>query len=284
MELIRGEFLPAWARVIYIRAMMRAWRQFARSEPIRRIPNAGLMRLRPWEYIETRLFFYRAWEPEITRFILRGLSQGDIAIDIGANVGYYSLLMSQAVSSSGKVYAVEPSRSICERLKRNIALNELSNVVVLNYGISNKAEERYFQLSGDTNCGTSHFVDGPNEGNIEGKLPLRRLVDVIPMADLGRATLIKIDVEGMEIEVLEDLLDILELFPAKITICVELRRDGGASSPADDIVRRFRKAGFVLYTIDNRYTLSAYAKGNWRQPKAVDCLPDGQHDLAFVRG
>jgi FkbM family methyltransferase len=264
--------------------MKRSWRLFSNKEVTRAIPDAGAMTLRPWEYIEARLFFYRIWEPEITRFIDAHLGPGDVAIDIGANIGYYSLLMSRKVGPRGKVYAAEPSPSIRARLEHNIAINNLQNVVVLPYGISNKAEERYLQLSSSDNSGESRFVDDPTEKNLEGKLPLRRLVDLVPAEALARASLVKVDVEGMEVEVLEDLLDNLGVFPGKISICAEVRRFGDGAARVDALIDRFRRAGFVLYRFDNRYLHSDYAKQTSRAPQLMEALPEGQHDVAFVRG
>lgn len=283
MELVRGEFLAPGLRGLYTGALKRSWRMFSRSEVTRTVPAAGLMMLRPWEYIEARLFFYRTWEPEITRVIQGCVEPGDVAIDIGANVGYYSLVMSRLAGPAGAVYAVEPSPSIRARLERHLELNGVRNVVVLPFGVSNRSEERYLKLSGESNCGDTHFVDDPGEANIEGRLPLRRLVDLVPAADLARCGLIKVDVEGMEVEVLEDLLENLPLMRRKLTICAEIRRFESSAERVDGLVRRFREAGFELLRLDNRYGHADYARAAARPPERAERLPDGQHDVALVR-
>ena len=284
MELVRGEYLPPRIRGVYTGALKRSWRLFSKSEVRAVIPGAGVMALRPWEFIEARLYFYRTWEPAITRLIESKIQPGDVAIDVGANVGYYSLLMSRLVGPSGRVYAAEPSPSIRARLDRHLDLNAVGNVVVLPYGISNRTEERYLKLSGESNCGDAHFVDDPDEANVEGCLPLRRLVDVVPAEDLARAALVKIDVEGMEAEVLGDLLDNLDLLPRRVTVCAELRRPAAAAERVDGLVDRFRAAGFDLYRLDNRYGHAVYARGESLPPERVEALEVGQHDVAFVRG
>lgn len=283
MELVQGEFLTPGLRGLYTGALKKSWRLFSRSEVTRSVPAAGLMVLRPWEYIEARLFFYRTWEPEITRLVQAKLQPGEVAIDIGANVGYYSLVMSRLVGPGGKVYAAEPSPSIRTRLERHLALNGVRNVVVLPFGVSNRSEERYLKLSGEDNCGDTHFVDDPGEANLEGRLPLRRLTDLVPAEDLQRTALIKIDVEGMEVEVLEDLLENIPLMRRKLTICAEVRRFGPSAERVDGLVARFREAGFELLRLDNRYRHADYARAAARPPERADRLPDGQHDVAFVR-
>jgi FkbM family methyltransferase len=283
MELVRGEYLPPRLRGVYTGALKRSWRLFSKSEVRAQIPGVGVMALRPWEFIEARLFFYRTWEPAITRVIESTIEPGDVAIDIGANVGYYTLLMSRRVGPGGRVYAAEPSPSIRARLERHLELNDVRNVVVLPFGISNRTEERYLKLSGESNCGDAHFVDDPDEANLEGRLPLRRLVDVVPSEDLARASLIKIDVEGMEMEVLGDLVENLAALPRRVTLCAELRRPAAAADEVDALIDRFRQAGFDLYRLDNRYGHAVYAKGDSLPPERVEALGLGQHDVAFVR-
>lgn len=283
MELVQGEFLTPGLRGLYTGALKRSWRLFSKSEVTRSVPAAGLMVLRPWEYIEARLFFYRTWEPEITRLVQGKIEPGDVAIDIGANVGYYSLVMSRLAGPAGRVYAAEPSPSIRARLERHLELNGVRNVVVLPFGVSNRSEERYLKLSGESNCGDTHFVDDPDAPNIEGRLPLRRLTDLVPAADLQRCALIKVDVEGMEVEVLEDMLENLPLMRRKLTICAEIRRFEPSAERVDGLVARFREAGFELLRLDNRYRHADYARDAARPPERADRLPDGQHDVAFVR-
>ena len=284
MELLRGEYLPTKLRGVYTGAMKRSWRLFSNADVEAMIPGVGVMALRPWEFIEARLFFYRTWEPAITRLVAAKIEPGDTVIDIGANVGYYTLLMSRLVGPTGRVYAAEPSPSIRARLERHLELNRVENVVVLPFGISNRTEERYLQLSSESNCGDAHFVDDPAFANIEGRLPLRRLTDVVPPQDLARTRLIKVDVEGMEMSVLSDLLDNLDAMPRRLTICAELRRPASATEEVDQLVDSFRAAGFALYRLDNRYGHADYARGVSMPPEPVtEALAVGQHDVAFVR-
>jgi FkbM family methyltransferase len=283
MELVRGEFLAPKLRGVYTGVMKRSWRLISSAEVLTEVPGAGRMVLRPWEFIEARLYFYRTWEPAITRFVEGRLRRGDVAIDIGANVGYYSLLMSRLVGPGGRIYAAEPSPSIRARFERHLELNRVGNVVVLPFGISDRSEERYLKLSGESNCGDAHFVDDPDEDNVEGRLPLRRLVDVVPAEDLARAALIKVDVEGMEVEVLGDLAGNLGLLPRRVAVCAEIRRYGPSLARIDAVIAAFLDAGFELYRLDNRYGHADYARDDSRPPERVDLLAMGQHDVAFVR-
>jgi len=183
--------------------------------------------------------------------------------------------MSRSVGEAGHVYAVEPSPEIRERLLANLELNRIANVTVVPYGISDRSERRMFTLS-KANHGASHF-DAPSEDGLE----LRRLSEVIPEAELTRVSLIKIDVEGMELQVMRDILKLLPRLPPDVTITAELRIDDTLKA----LLAQFRLLGFRTMLLKNDYKMWRYSRGEVSDPEPVEQqLPVGQHDVALVRG
>jgi FkbM family methyltransferase len=67
------------------------------------------------------------WEYWVTDFILRNIKLGDVVFDVGANLGYYSVLMAEIVGETGIVYAFEPNPSLCGLVSRNIGINGFSS-------------------------------------------------------------------------------------------------------------------------------------------------------------
>src|ERR1700722_2471622 len=63
-----------------------------------------------------------AYEPDVSNFLFRVLKEGDIAIDVGANVGYFTCLMAAIVGPTGKVYSFEPGLNNLPKLDKNLAL------------------------------------------------------------------------------------------------------------------------------------------------------------------
>jgi len=280
--LARTHILPAWARAHYVKIAQRVWRLVSKRAVLSHALGIGVMSVRPWDLVGSRVFFYGVWEPVITRFVRNRLRPDAVAIDIGANIGYYTLLFSRLVGPSGVVYSVEPSPSIREDLKMNIVLNAAMNIQVVPCGIASESGTKEFYLSKRGNIGASHFSTPASGDRLEGRFELKRLRDVIPAEALSRAALIKIDVEGMEEEVLRDVVDTLGLFPHRITILAEIRL-ASRDSRVCTLVDALRAARFDTYMLENRYDNDYYAAGNFALPRRITDLPFGQLDVAFVR-
>ena len=78
------------------------------------------------------------WEPAETAWFLRIVKPGDTIVDVGANVGYYTIIGSRLVGDKGKVYAFEPEPAKFELLEKNVRLNGLTNVVLERKALSNR--------------------------------------------------------------------------------------------------------------------------------------------------
>lgn len=149
------------------------------------------------------LMFEGYWEYWITDFVWRNVKPGQVTVDVGANHGYYTLLLADLVGPKGKVHAFEPNPRLAELLRQNIALN----------GFWHIADARAAAV-GDQDGGTARFVvpvRDPKNAHLvrpEQQLPAdldaaRLAVHDVPLASLdeavpGRADFLKIDVEGAE--------------------------------------------------------------------------------------
>ena len=88
-----------------------------------------------------RSFVYGTWEPEVLRAVMTTVKPGMTVIDIGAHIGYYTLLFAKCVSPNGQVVAFEPLPVNFELLKRNIQLNELACVQTFSQAVFSRNEE-----------------------------------------------------------------------------------------------------------------------------------------------
>lgn len=151
------------------------------------------------------------WERTETEWFLRSIRPGDIVVDIGANIGYYTLLAAQRVGDTGRVYAFEPDPSNFALLERNVGLNGFTNVVLeqkavsdapgvlrLYFSHSNSGDHRIFQPEGEDRA----FEEVPAvtlDGYFEGR---EESVDFV-----------KVDTQGAEGKILAGMSGLVERSP-----------------------------------------------------------------------
>lgn len=197
-----------------------------------------------WDVIGQAIIQTGQWEGLLSRTIRACLQPGDVAIDIGANIGYDSMLMSQAVGAQGRVFAFEPDLGNLESLLRNLALLEQRNVVVNSLALSDAAAVAQIAVAAEGNRGMSNLRPAGGD-QMQPVLATRldALLSGLPQARIG---LVKIDVEGYEQKVIDgmgrllDQVDVLvcEVDPAYLKAC-------GADAGA--LFELLWRAGFSSY-------------------------------------
>jgi FkbM family methyltransferase len=167
-----------------------------------RITTREGVRLRltnPLEYHQRTLLYDNAgYEPEVTSAILSVLQEGHTFFDVGANLGYYTLLASKKVGSSGRVHAFEPAPAQFEHLMLNARINRTANVVLNNIALAEARGERDMLLSLGWNQGTHSF--GATEGPTRAyRVPCATIDEYVATNALERIDAMKVDVEGAEL-------------------------------------------------------------------------------------
>ena len=137
----------------------------------------------------------------------RVLFPGMTVFDIGANIGYYVLMELGLIGTSGRLVAIEPSPENVAQLQRNLTLNSYHGVPVIESAVSDQPGERVFHLSDQSNLGTFHAT-GSGIQHLSGERITVPTVTVPEIAaEHGAPDLIRMDVEGHEVEVLGGMLD-----------------------------------------------------------------------------
>ena len=138
-------------------------------------------------------------EPVVQEAIRNSLSSGNVFYDLGANVGFFSLMVARQVGPDGKVIAFEPDMEIAERLRRAAERNRLSNVTVVEAAVYSKKGVVAFERGlASPDRGIGH-VTGSSEGANHVPVQAITLDDYVKTA--APPHLIKCDVEGAEVEV-----------------------------------------------------------------------------------
>jgi FkbM family methyltransferase len=233
----RGRNLPT--RLIN-RATRRGW-----LDPIWFEFQPGLwMKLDMRDMIQETILLTNLWDQDTTEFILQNLSSGKVFLDIGANVGYFVLLAAQRVGPEGRVLCVEPNPSVASQLCQNVRQSGLSNVTVVRAACSDTVGPRVLHLSGNSNSGKSSL----SGENVDGVGCLR--VDCVTTDQLvedhglSRVDLVKIDVEGAELDVLRGMANVLFCMQPKLVLELEPSLLKGFAARVEDVVGFLERYGY----------------------------------------
>ena len=190
------------------------------------------------------------YEPETTRLLERIVEPGMSIIDVGAHVGYYSLIAARAVGPTGKVYSFEAEPANYGLLVENARLNGYENVVAINKGVSNAEGTATLFVSGLDNGRNSLFRhDLPQAGTrtIE-TISLDGFLEGLDWPDID---LVKVDVEGSEDMVWEGMALLRQKSP-NLKLIIELNPAllRGAGVEPFEFLDKAMQSGFNIQWID----------------------------------
>lgn len=229
------------------------------------------------DYIQARLYSFGVWEPNLSRFIESRIKPDTWAVDIGAHVGYFSLLMSR-LAPQGHVKAIEASPATFRQLCEHLELNRASHVTATNAAVAASAGsvKLYNSKWGAGNTGNNSLI-AHQEDATSVTVPSDTLMSIIGINYAKRVSFIKMDVEGAERPILEEILSHRDLFAERLTVVAEV------ADANLDLVDRFLSAGFSCSVLENNYGLDAYLAKKTSEPKPwAGSRPPGA-DLIFER-
>ncbi len=258
-----------------------SWREYAKwSTPCFGARLYG----RANDSIQGRILFFGVWEPALTAFLTRRLTPGDIFVDVGANIGYYSLLGAGLVKPNGRVIAIEASPSIFRDLRGNIGINKCDNISAIHAAVMGAAGTVSIYRGPHGNIGSTS-TRASREFAFEAEVRADSLTALIG-DDLFRAKAVKIDVEGAEGPILNSILNVAGKLNPNLEIIVEV-------TPAEvaefgmtiaEIFERFRDAGFYPYGLDSSYDDREYLDTRPPlRPSRLRKLPTELSDVVFSR-
>jgi FkbM family methyltransferase len=237
------------------------------------------------DLIQRHLYYFGVWEPSTTAWIRGRLAKGDTFVDVGANIGYYTLLGAAAVGETGRVVAIEALPQIFAKLESHVALNGLRNVRLVNAAATSQPQDVEMWFGGEDNTGSSSMIDKPTANAPSVVVPGRPLADILTREERANARLIKIDVEGAEREVLAGLdLDAGE-YRRDLELLVEITparwADGGHAAA---LLERLRGYGFNAYRLDDPHSFRCYLpNAPTGRPYRIEALDDGYSTVVFSR-
>jgi len=172
------------------------------------------------------------YERDLQRVMMQTVRPGDTFFDVGANVGFFTLLASQRVGSSGRVVAVEPLSRNLELLRRHLALNELANVHVVDAAVSDAPGEAHIEAG-----------PAPSMAHLSSHGRPVRVTTLDELTEsFGPPNVIKMDIEGAELRALSGASRTLAVHRTIILLSTH-------GYEQDEACRRLlRDAGYVVTT------------------------------------
>ncbi len=174
----------------------------------KRIHNGMLVNIHPEDHIQQQILWYGYYEKKYVLTWETFIARNDVVIDVGANMGYYSLVAS-GKSIHGMTYAFEPDTSNYLRLEENRRLNKIENIVPVKKGVTKENTKKYLFVSGKDNKGMSGFLPAENFSNITEFVDCVSLDSWTQVNDIQKVNFIKLDIEGSEYDALLGMTNIL---------------------------------------------------------------------------
>ena len=193
------------------------------------------------------------------------LTEGDVFIDVGANIGFFSLYASRLIGESGRVLSFEPSQREFRRLLSNIESNKRSNILPYNLALSDKVGDAYFSISRKSHTGINSLNKRTSRTDHTAIVPTcKGDLFINPFIEKADNCVIKVDVEGAEFLALSGMSSCLKSKNISLVV-VEITPDflSQFNHAKQDIYELMEDCGFV--------------------PTMVSSHSEWQYDEVFVR-
>jgi len=192
----------------------------------------------PW--VETSLYKHGTYEEGTLDVLKQFLHEGDVFIDAGANIGVMSLTASLLVGSKGSVFAFEPAKETFEILKKNIGLNARMNIRAFRVALgANIGEAMMYK----PNRSQASMIKQSPEYKEDHVATVQTLDQCIAKEGLSKVRMVKIDVEGWELEVMQGAKKLLSAEDLPILIVEFVRHRSRQSGNTFDIYTHLLSLG-----------------------------------------
>lgn len=225
------------------------------------------------DIIQRYLYLFGVWEPHLTAWLHRRLQPGDTFIDVGANIGYYTLLAAHLTGPTGHVTAIEPSPDFGRILTRTARIAHRT-VRLITAAASDTTGQVTLYTPTPTNLGNTTIIasNNPAPSFTAAAAPLTALLNP---DEIATARVIKIDAEGAEAAVIRGLLPALDQLPTNVELVIEItpRALAQLGHSPEAITTPLCEAGFHAYRLTNDYTAHSYPAAQQRP-----AIPSGTRD------
>lgn len=219
---------------------------------VARYPDGRRFAIAERDLMYSPIFFFGEYEPAESAVVRHVLEPGDFAVDVGANHGWFSILMASTVSPAGSVWAIEPVPATASRLARNTGRNPELPIQIFEVALGAKTGEaviHLFEGLPDGHASASTLGRGDHLGV---RVPRRTLDELLAGETRRPPTLVKLDAEGAELDVLRGAAETIAS-PAAPMWLIEANRTTSAAFGYEPptLIEHLRKLNeYRVYRVD----------------------------------
>ena len=199
--------------------------------------------------------FFGSYEPELRDIMCAVLSADAIAVDVGANTGWHTLLMARLVGARGRVLAIEPNPFVREHLLRNVRINQLVQVEIVPSALAEAPGTVDFLAprADDASSASGHVVLGQDEKSASIRVETSTLDIIAEQKQLDRLDLLKIDTEGYEWPVLAGAEKTIARFRPPIIFEFDQTYAIGGRESSTLLREFFQRYGYRLFSVGRNW-------------------------------
>ena len=232
-----------------VKQWVRWWKYLGMKQPVVMSWIDGLvLRVYPGNEVFRSLFVNGIYDPNNVVIVNSMLSKGSVFIDVGANMGYFSLLASNVVGKSGSIIAIEPSSRDYARLVDNVKINGLSDIILTyRFAVSDNKGSAKLGVACEErsalNTLGSEFSFKGVERVVTEDVRTISIDELVSTFKLARVDFLKLDIEGSELKALEGSINTIEKFRPAIMLGVNenaLKANGADHKEIQQMLKKIR--------------------------------------------
>ncbi len=210
-------------------------------------------------------FYPEIYEVDKTDFVKKNCKAGDTVIDIGAHLGIFSFFLAKQVGNSGKVYSFEPAKNTYKALTQTIQYNELNKIVnIRQQAVLDSSGEIAFYIFNSSRISNANSISSQNLDTVAQKILVKSisLDDLYREENIQNLTLLKIDAEGAELDILKGGKNLITKFQPFITLEVHPKSFEEPSKTMTEIYEIIIQYGYKVCINNKNLSLQDFCLHN----------------------
>ena len=195
----------------------------------------------PTDHLQLLIYYLGTFEHHCLAYLKACTPNGGTVVDVGANIGFYTLESARAVGPTGRVISIEAAPAHAAALRENLRLNNIANVLLIEVGVWDVPGEAILSCQKGGNLGMYTLGSTGGPGRV---VTTKRIDDLLQEQGIQSVDLLKMDIEGSEYRALRGATKILKDYRPSILIELNESALRMCGSSCNDVKKLLREAGY----------------------------------------